>query len=235
LILVLSNVANEAAPQLVEMFPPGAASLVTASTLHSSFKGAVSVGDFLSSQLVINGARISAAGVSGVISSIAYFLPQEFYYIEPADREYVRSEVSAFFIYFLSELRCKKLNPPTSKALCGLGMHRLEWMKTVHRWDIPVWPIRLKDGLPVPADPPQNVGNLRATIVGNHIVEERTPDRICDYLRALSQAFSLPYLCADFASPRDGEYFLADLWSVPDLTLPANRDAIVRFMGATQA
>ena len=217
------------------MFPPGVASLVTASNLTSSFKGAVSVGDFLSSQLTIGGTRISAAEISGVIASIAYFLPQEFYYIEPADREYVCAEVSAFFSYFLSELRCKKLNRATPKTLSGLGMHRIEWMKAAHGWGIPVWPTRLKNGMLVTDDDRQNVRSFRATIVGHHIVEQDTPDQIRDHLRALSRAFSMSYLCADFASPREGEYFLADLWSVPDLTVPANREAMVRFMGASQA
>jgi hypothetical protein len=217
------------------MFPPGAASLVTASNLNTSLRGAVSVGDFSSSRLTIGGTRVSPAAISGVVSSIAYFLPQEFYYIEPADREYVCAEVSAFFRYFLSELRCKKLNPPNPKALSGLGMHRIEWMKAAFDCGVPVGPTRLKNGLAVTADAPQSVQRTRATIVGDDIVEHDVPDTIRHHLRALSQAFSMPYLCADFASPRDDEYVLADLWSVPDLSVAANREAIVRFMGASPA
>lgn len=205
-----------------------------ASNLNSSFRAAVSTGDFLSSRFTIDGVAISAAAISGVVSSIAYFLPQEFYYIEPADRAYVCAEVTAFFIYFLSKLGCKKLNPPNSKTLSGLGMHRIEWMKAADGWGIPIWPTRLKNGLPVPAEA-HDARRVRATIVGGRIVEPNTPDRLCDYLRALSREFSMPYLCAEFASPREAEYLLADLWSVPDLTVPANRDAIVRFMQASPA
>lgn len=234
MILVISNVANESANQLVEMFPPGVASLVTASNINTCFKAAVSVGNFSSSQLTIGGTRTPAAEISGVISSIAYFLPQEFYYIEPADREYVCTEVSAFFTYFLSELRCRKLNPPSSKTLSGLGMHRIEWMKAAHGWGIPVWPIHFKNGVPVADDAPQKVRFFRATIVGDLIVEESTPDGIRKCLRALSRAFSMPYLSADFVSPNEGDYFLADLWSVPNITVPANREAIVRFVGQPQ-
>jgi hypothetical protein len=83
------------------MFPPGAASLVMASNLNSSFRAAVSTGDFLSSRFTIDGVAISAAAISGVVSSIAYFLPQEFYYIEPADRAYVCAEVTAFHLFFV--------------------------------------------------------------------------------------------------------------------------------------
>lgn len=212
------------------MFPPGAASLVTASNINASFKIAVSVGNFAASELTIDAVRISPAEISGVISTIGYFFPQEFYYIEPADREYVCAEVSAFFIYFLSELGCRKLNPPSSRTLSGLGMHRVEWMKAAHGFGIPVWPADLKNGVFVEPAVQQDVRSFRATIVGNSIVEDEVPERIRAYLRALSQAFSMPYLCADFISRCNGEYFLAGLWSVPDITTSANREAIVAFM-----
>jgi hypothetical protein len=233
LLLVLSNVANESARQLVEMFPSGAASLVTASNLNVSFKAAVRFSDFAASKLTIGGVPTSASEISGVVSTIAYFLPQEFYYIEPADREYVCAEVSAFFIYFLSQLRCKKLNPSTSKTLCGLGLNRIEWMKAARDIGVPVEPACLRNGLPQEAGAPQGGHHARATCIGGEIVEDELPDKLREYLCALSQAFSMPYLCADFASPRDGEYLLAGLWSVPDVTVAANREAIVRFMQAS--
>jgi hypothetical protein len=230
LVLVLSNVANEAADQLVEMFPPGAASLITASNLHVSFKIAVSVGNLAASELTIGGVRISPADVSGVISTIENFFPQEFYYIEPADRAYVCAEVSAFFVYFLTELQCKKLNPPSPRSLSGLGMHRIEWMAAASGLGIPVWPADLKNGIPVEPAAHEQVESLRATIVGDAVVEAVVPEKIRTYLYALSRAFSLPYLCADFIARGDGEYFLDGLASVPDITLPANREAIVAFM-----
>lgn len=214
------------------MFPPGAASLVTASNLNVSFKAGICFGDFSASKLTIGGVRISAGEISGVISSIAYFLPQEFYYIEPADREYVCAEVSAFFVYFLSQLRCKKLNPSTTKTLTGLGLHRVEWMKAVRDVGVPVQSARLRNGQPVDVGTRHRGPLMRATCIGGTIVEEGIPDRVGEHLHVLSRAFSMPYLCADFATARDGEYLLADLWSVPDVTVPANREAMVRFMQA---
>ena len=146
MFLVLSNVANEAARELVETFPPGAASLVTASDLDRSFKASVRFGDFSSATLTIDGVETSPLEVEGVVSTIAYFLPQEFYYVERADREYVRSETTAFFIYFLSQLACPKLNPPTAKTLCGLGMHRIEWMRGARDAGVPLQRVRIHDG-----------------------------------------------------------------------------------------
>jgi hypothetical protein len=216
------------------MFPPGAASLVTASNINTSFKVGVSVGDFSSSSITIAGTRIAATDISGIVCSIAYFLPLEFYYVEPADRRYVCAEVTAFFIYFLSELGCKKVNPPSSRALSGLGMHRIEWMQAAHAQGVPIWPTRLKNGLSVEVDPPLPT-TFRATIVGGAVVEPEIPERVQEYLATLSRAFSMPYLCADFVSPRQGEFSLVDLRSVPDVSTRANREAIVRFMEAPPA
>jgi len=212
------------------MFPPGAASLVTASNLNTSLKAAVRVDNFTSSEITIGGVPISAADISGVVTSVAYFLPQEFYYIEPADREYVCSEVRAFFIYFLSELRCRKLNPPTPKTLSGLGMHRIEWMKAAFVGGIPVWPRRLKSGELVEGDE-QPLRRVKVTIIGDTIIEDGAPEQVRAYVVTLSRLFAMPYLCADFVSPHEGKYFLAELRSVPDITVAANREAVVRFMG----
>ena len=87
MILVLSNVANEAASDLVGLFPRGSASLVTASDLNQSLKASISVGAFSSSEVTLGGRRTTAGEIDGVVSTISYFLPQEFYYVAPADRE----------------------------------------------------------------------------------------------------------------------------------------------------
>ncbi len=200
MFLVLSNVANEAAQHLVEMFPPGAASLVTASDLHRSFKAAVRLADFSGAALTIGGVKTSPREIRGVVSSIAYFLPQEFYYVEPADRDYVCAETSALFIYFLSQLGCPKLNPPTTKTLCGLGMHRIEWMRAARELGIPLQAVHLQDGRTLCNDAANPRPRVRATCIGGAIVEGGVPDAVAERTLALSRDFSMPYLCADFAS-----------------------------------
>ncbi len=235
MILVISNVANESASALVEAFEPGAASLITASNIHTSLKAAITVRDFASSALTVDGRRLTASQITGVVTTVAYFVPQEFYYVEPADRNYVCAEVRAFFIYLLSQLPCPKLNPPSSRTLSGLGMHRIEWMKAAHGFGVPVGQAHFKNGEPVVAAANGEVRRVRATIIGDSIVEEGTPARIREYLSVLSRSFGMPYLCGDFVSRGTDEYQLADLWSVPDITSPANRDTTVRFMNKTIA
>jgi len=231
LILVISNVANDAAAALVGMFPPGAASLVTASNFSESFRAAISVGDFSRSRITLGGAEIEAGEITGVVTTVSHLLPQEFYYIEPADRDYVCAEVSALLTYFLSELRCPKLNPPTARRLSGIGMHRIEWLKAARGCGIPLWPVRLRNAVPAAEAGSRGLGYLRSTIIGGSIVEERTPDAVAAHMRALSRAFSMPYLSGLFVSPDATDHFLADLASVPDVSTPENREAMVRYLG----
>jgi len=229
LILVLSNVANDAAKELVGMFPPGAASLVTASNLNRSFTAGISVGDFSPSEISVGGTRTCAGEIGGVVSTIPHFLPQEFYYIEPADRDYVCAEVSAFFIYFLSELRCRKVNSPSTRALSGLGMQRIEWAGTAARCGVPVQPFRVKNGMPA-AEDARELRYLKSTIIDGAIVGDRAPDAVCGYMRSLTRAFEMPYLSCLFAGSGGDDYALVELTDVPDVAIPANREAIVRFL-----
>ena len=212
------------------MFPAGAASLVTASDFNQSFKASVSVGDFSSSEIAICGTRTTPGEISGVVSTVPYFLPQEFYYVDPADREYVCVELSAFLVYFISELGCKKLNPPSTRRLSGLGMHRLEWLKAAEKCGVPVWPFHMKNGVGDPVGDPKELKHVASTIVGDSLVEDGAPEIIGRHMRTLSRHFAMPYLSCLFVSREGGDYFLVELASVPDVSVPANREAIVRFM-----
>lgn len=230
MILVLSNLADEAAAGFVRRFPAGAACLVTASDFHQSVRAAVSVSDFSASEITLGGTPLTAGQIRGVVATIPWFLPQEFYYIEPADRDYVCAEMSAFLIYFLSGLACKKLNPPSPRRLTGLGLHRLEWLRVAARCGVPVWPVRTKNGVPLPPGDSQELQPVRSTIVGGDVVGAGGPDQINDYMRALSRAFAMPYLSGHFVSRNGRDFFLVELESVPDLSRPENCEAMVRYL-----
>ncbi len=229
MILVLSNVANEAASDLVGLFPRGSALLVTASDLNQSLRASISVRDFPRSELTLGGTRMTAGEIEGVVSTISYFLPQEFFYIAPADREYVCSEVSAFFVFFLSELRCRKLNPPSPRRITGLGLHRLEWMKVAAAHGVPVWPFFVRKGKTVLDG--GAVRLVRSTIVGEEVFGDGDQERFTSFMRRLSRVFAMPYLSCIFAARGDGDFALAELDSVPDLAVPGSPAAIAAHLG----
>jgi hypothetical protein len=212
------------------MYPLGAASLVTASNFNASFKTRISAGEFAPSEIIIGGKRTSSDQVSGVISTIAHFMPQELHSVEPQYRDFICAELGSFFINFLSALGCRKVNPPSAKTLSGLGMHRIEWLRSAHGCGVPIWPVRMRNGLPLAGEDSREMKWFRATIVGDLVVESGIPAMIDSYMRTLSRAFSMPYLSCSFVSPGNDEFLLADLSSVPDIGAAANREAMVRYL-----
>jgi hypothetical protein len=230
-VIVLSNIANEAAETLVDMFPPGAAVLITASNFNHSFKGGICVNNFSSSRITVNNTTITAGEITGVVTTIPYFFPQEFYYIQPADRDYVCAEMNAFFTYFLAELTCKKLNPPSIRSFTGFSLFKTEWVNVALALSIPVWPVTLKNGVLVREAEAgiTGVSSYKYTIVGDVIPGATPPGLISRYMRALQKAFAMPYLQCYFIATGDNEYYLADILSVPDISSALNREAIAGY------
>ena len=225
MILVISNIAIEAAPALVNLFPTGAASLVTASDFYTSFRAGISVNGFSSSALCINGKEIKPGDISGVITTVPCFLPVEFYYVDPADRQYVCTEVNSFFLYFLSELKCKKCNGPDWRMFVSGLTHKPELAKTAFKLGIPVQPFTIMNGYQEPADnKPDEL--KKCTIIYDKIIDAGGSEEMARYTRQLAGALSVPYLDCFFSLSNDKEYLLAQINTIPDISAPENRQAI---------
>ena len=231
LILVISNIANEAAASLVDSFPLGAASLITASAFHQSFKGGLEVNDFASSQIKINGAPAPIVEISGVVTTICSFIPPEFYYIQPADRKYVCAEMNAFFTYFLSQLNCKKINPPSVRSFSGPNLNKIEWIKIASEANIPVWPVNIANSIDTGKGA---IGKSKlkfhtCSVIGSNIIGRKPPGTLEHYMFDLQRIFDVPFLTCHFISNRPGKYFLAEMITRPDIIPAANRGAIVNY------
>ena len=232
LILIISNIANEAAARLVDRFPPGAALLITASSFHQSFRSGLNVNDFSLSRIFINGKEIAASEIAGVITTISSFMPNEFYYIDDADQKYVCAEMNAFFIYFLSQLKCKKINPPTVRSLSGPSLHRIEWIKKVHAAGIPVWPVKMVNSRNVNAGLAENLKpgvKSFSALDGRIIGAQVQPGLLKRYAFELQSLFAMPFFSCHFISEMPGQYHLADIIWKPDVSVAANCEAIVNY------
>ena len=229
MILVFSHIASEAASELVTLFPKEAAFLITASEFHETVKAEISVNDFLSTCLTIKDKKINVKEISGVVTTIPFFLRQEFYYIDPADRDYICSEMNSLFIYFLSTLSCKKINPPSVRSLTGMGLNKIEVLKAAQSLDIPVWPYEMKNGSAAGANTSPNIDSVRCTLVGNEFTREEQPETVRGYMKQFSTYYSMPYLSGIFITENQKDYFFSDLFSVPDIAPPENKEAIVKY------
>jgi len=231
LILILSNIANEAAAHLVDRFPPGAASLITASSFNRSFKGGLNVNDFASSHIKIHGAVVPISEINGLVTTISSFIPEEFYYIEPADRKYVCAEMNAFFTYFLSQLDCKKINQPTVRSFSGPNLNKIEWIKIACAANVPIWPVNIANSINTSKDvfDRSKIKVYPCSVIGDQIIGKKLPGPLKDYLFDLQSIFDVPFLTCHFVSNQPGKYFLAELSTRPDITPVANREAIVNY------
>jgi hypothetical protein len=229
LILLISNIANDAAPAWINSFPAGAVSLITASDFHLSFKAGIFVNRFSSSSLVVNGYKINPDEISGVITTVSGFSPIEFYYINPADRDYVCTEVNSFINFFLSELKCKKINPPTRRSFSGLSLQKIEWVKIAHKLNIPVQSFVVKNGKYEYTVKRKKITPLSCTIINNKIMEADVNERVHKYVGLLAKEFSLPYLTCYFSTVDNRNFHLLDINSIPDITTSLHRDAIINY------
>lgn len=229
MILIISNIANEAAATLAEMFPPGDAALITASNFNTSFRAGIVVSDFASSSFTVNNTAVSASEITGVVTTITNFFPQEFYYIQPGDREYVCAEMNAFFTYLLNELDCPKINPPTVRSFAGLSLYKTEWINTALALQIPVYPVYLKNGLQKVNEKISNASLYACTMIAGLVVGEEPPGEIKHYTAALQIAFKMPYLQCFYIKTAENGWCLADILSVPDISKALHREAIVDY------
>jgi hypothetical protein len=227
-ILVLSNIADDAADELVKSFPPGHACRITAAELYESFRVGLSVNNFATSRIALCGRDIRVGEISGVVCSIQGFLPQEFYFIDPVDRAYVCAEAGATFIYFLSQLNCRKINPPSTRSFSGPALDPMQWSQLAIECGVAVQPLRVKNGAPVPDISAQSARFASATIIGEHFVGADPSPSVAEALRRLSRRMQLHYLSAAFVGSGD-EWMLAGLNAVPDLSNLELFPAIVEF------
>ena len=231
LILVISNIANEAAARLVEDFPPGAASLITASAFNQSFKGGFNVNDFAASHIKIDGAAVPITDITGVVTTICSFIPPEFYYIQPADRKYVCAEMNAFFTYFLSQLNCKKINRSSVRSFSGPNLNKIEWIKIASGANIPVWPVSIANSIETSKNAVDRakVKIHTCSVIGDDLIGKTPPGPLQNYMFDLQRIFDVCFLTCHFVSNRKGEYFLAEMITRPDIIPAANREAIVNY------
>jgi len=138
----------------------------------------------------------------------------------------VCSEMNAFFIYFLNELKCPKLNPPSMRSFAGPGIFKIELLNIAFSLKIPVWPVHLIDGRHIYTQQDANVAACIYTAIGETIIGAQAEDKAHRYVKALQMALGMPYLQCYFIKEGD-DYYLCDVVTLPDISNFLHREAIV--------
>jgi hypothetical protein len=126
MILVLASAADEVARQFAQQ--DGHVKLLICRSL-STRGWRLSVPGREPPIAVVDGKRVSAQEIDGVVIRLPHVGEGELPHIAAADRSYVAAEMQAFLFAFLSALKCPVLNRPTPVCLAGPNWRQAQWLK----------------------------------------------------------------------------------------------------------
>ena len=186
----------------------------------------VSTASARSSICIAGGHKLEARAISGVVCLLPCVFPQELVHIEPEDRAYVAAEMTAFLIFWLSSLKCPKLNPPTAGCLSGPRWPRERWLAAAAAAGLPVKPIR-RSTRPVPNPDKPLEECVTVTVAGRTFLGHDEPE-LRRHARALASAAGVDLLGVHFAEGVAG-YRFDGADTFPDLSQGGATDAILDF------
>lgn len=175
------------------------------------------LGDVENGTAVAAGRELSLRSITGVLTRLPWIAEYDLPHIVRGDRAYVATEMSAFLLSWLSELKCPVLNRPTPQCLSGPFWTHEKWVHTADRLGIPVTAVQRDIRLFGAACPTADgdPGGATVTIVGHRNVGTVDQD-LTQQARALADAAGVDLLAVRFSRATRGAAFLdAKLW--PDL------------------
>jgi hypothetical protein len=224
-ILVVASRVDDVAQRLVAELPENSAELLTC--LDLSLPGWRVGAEAASDSICIAGGRkLEPRTISGVVCLLPYIFEQELVHIEPEDRAYVASEMTAFLLFWLDTLTCPKLNAPTAACLSGPHWAPERWRMAAASAGLAVKPIRRSTRLTARSDPsPER--RITVIVVGGHSLGQDDQE-LRRQARSLASAVGVDLLSVHFAEHKGTPHFLgADVF--PDLSQPGAAEAIWDF------
>ncbi len=215
MILVIGSILDTTAPKLVSEFN-GDAVLLTSLDL-STDGTSVCFHEFHEGIIMAQGQAIPVRTISGVVGLVAGFYPQELIQVNLTDREYVCREMNAFMFWFLSQLRCPKLNRPSVNCFSGPFWKTETWFSLAKRAGIPCAPVK-RDNNKSPKPPSKNGEELtRVTVIGREF-SGSNDERLHHYSSRLARDAHLDLLTVFFAKRNSRDYEFRGASQFPDLS-----------------
>lgn len=227
MIIVISNIFNEAVPALINRFPKGTVSLFTSRDL-SKRGTSIHFNNFDKGSIVVSGKKILIRNISGVLTLIANIYPQELVQINKEDREYVSCEMNAFLTWFLSQLKCPMLNRPSATCFSGQLWKTEYWIKLAIESGIPVDTLVRNNSLPKKHKKPVEDKFISVTLIGKKVYGTAIKE-IKNYTLLLASAVKLNLLKVIFKKTASGKYKFYNATQFPDVTDQRVSNAIIEF------
>ncbi len=217
---------DDAAGEFFKLFPAGKACLFTSQNLSSKGISAYSH-EFDKSCITADGNILPVKSITGVVTLIPAIFSWELIQIKKEDREYVAAEMTAFMIYFLSCLKCPKLNPPSPSCLSGFNWRHEHWIKKAFELKIPVQPIEINSREEIKNNYP-NGKLITITIIGDQYCG--TDDQLLiAYAFRLAKHTGIELLQVNFIEYSNDEIYFLSASQFPDIDDNSVRKAIVDY------
>jgi len=91
--------------------------------------------------LVIDGQRVAAGQLRGVITRLAWVTSPELPFVREQDRDYAAAEMQAFLLALLTQLECPVVNRATPGCLAGPGWSSAAWTALAAATGLEVQPL----------------------------------------------------------------------------------------------
>jgi hypothetical protein len=182
LLIVLASRHDVVARQLVERWEAYGACLLTCRDL-SEPGWRYRLADPAAATAVIAGRPVAASEIRGVLIRLPWVTEDELPHIVPSDRSYVAAEMSAFLVFWLSELTCPILNRPSPGRLNGPSWRSQQWIAHAAQVGLRVVFEERQLSMAASSTPRQPSATYSVTVVGDqcigaadNILRERSRD-----------------------------------------------------------
>jgi hypothetical protein len=172
--------------------------------------------------------------IIGVLTLLPCVSPEELVDITPADRDYAATEMTAFLLFWLSQLRCPVLNRPTPTCLSGPYWRRERWVSAANQAGIPAARVFRHAALAGHSPEPEpGATTATATVISTRVFGKIDPS-LRQQALCLARLAGVEMLAVRFSGPERGAHFVsADVF--PDLTDNTVADAVLEYLESRPA
>lgn len=223
MLVIVANQQDEVALWLASRWQAHAAVLLTPADLSASgWRHYLPCSS--GSRATVAGQNVMRGAITGVLTRMPCVYEQELAHIDPDDRSYVASEMTAFLLSWLTSLTCPVLNRPTPSCLAGPNWKSEQWVRLAAGMGIAVRPVRRRAPKDAAAPAPCSVSEV--IVVGDCCFGNVAPELFAQ-ARLLAAAAGAALLEVQFAAPDPESAFVsASVW--PNLTSSEVADAVLR-------
>ncbi len=192
------------------------------------------LGDLAHSTAVINGKIVNMQEIVGVLTRLPCIFENDLFDIVKEDRSYVATEMTAFMLSWLSELRCPVLNKPTPTCLSGPYLRDEQWVYAASQVGINVRALKRDSKINnndfFRLHTQNNQQFFTVTLVGDKYFGDIDNEILVSKAKRLAHYVGIEFVSIYFDSPdQDASCFIgANIW--PDINSMEIADAIYEYM-----